>query len=69
MVQAVRALEHLVVGKRLAVPKMLPIVDNDDVLPDISPTFEYSLSLNFTANGDTVAITKLGIPNQTLLVN
>ena len=45
------------------VPNILPIVDNDDVLPDISPTFEYSLSLNFTANGDTVAITKLGIPN------
>ena len=41
---------------------MFPIVDNDDVLPDISPTFEYSLSLNFTANGDTVAMTKLGIP-------
>ena len=45
------------------VPQILPIVESDDVLPEISPKFSYSLSLNFTANGDTVATTKLGIPN------
>ena len=47
------------------VPKILPIVESEDVLPEISPRFSYSLSLNLTANGETVANTKLGIPNIT----
>ena len=47
------------------VPKILPIVDNDDTLPDSFPISSSCLSFNFTAYGDTVANTKLGIPNTT----
>ena len=53
------------IATRMTTEEILPIVESEEVLPEISPTFSYSLSLNFTANGDTVATTKLGTPNIT----
>ena len=47
------------------VPTILPMVDKDDVFPDILPTSSNSLSFSLTAYGDTIAITKLGIPKTT----
>ena len=47
------------------VPTILPIVDNDEIFPDVFPTSSCVLSSNFTAYGDTIANIKLGIPNTT----
>ena len=48
------------------VPKILPIVDNADILPETLPISSMPLSFSFTANGDAVAKNILGIPNVTV---
>ena len=48
------------------VPKILPIVDNEDIFPDVVPIWSILLFFIFTAIGDTVASKKLGIPKVTV---
>ena len=48
------------------VPKILPMVDNDDIFPDVAPIWSILLFFIFTAIGDTVASKKLGIPKVTV---
>ena len=45
------------------VPNILPIVDSEDIFPDVAPTLSGALFFSFTAIGDTAASRKLGIPN------
>ena len=45
------------------VPTILPIVDNDDILPDNEPISCSSILFIFTAYGEIIANIKLGIEN------